>query len=111
MGGTHSRNSSGAPHGQNGSSGDSSANLFSSEHGLWAYIQTLEDRLRVQDERIRGLEEQLRQQTEKTAALESSKQNHDAQISRLISDSSAPRGHSAPPRAQADLSEPSTSKA
>ncbi|OAA68616.1 c2h2 type zinc finger domain containing protein [Niveomyces insectorum RCEF 264] len=55
------------------SNGDTNANIFSSEQGMWTYVQTLEDKLKFQDER-------LKQQDERIALMESAKQAYEAQI-------------------------------
>lgn len=101
--------------GGSGGSGDNSANLFSSEHGLWVYIQNLEEKLKAQDERMRAQDDQLRQQTEqlrhqadelrqqgeKIAVLENAKNGHESQILHLFRDVSALRHQAASPPPQA----------
>ncbi|EFX04082.1 c2h2 type zinc finger domain containing protein [Grosmannia clavigera kw1407] len=56
--------------------GDTNANIFSSEQGMWTYIQTLESKLKAQDEK-------LKLQDERIALLEASKLGYEAQISSL----------------------------
>lgn len=56
--------------------GDTNANIFSSEQGMWTYIQTLENKLKTQDEK-------LKQQDERIALLEAAKLGYEAQISSL----------------------------
>lgn len=67
----------GAP--SNGQAPTDTNNLFSSETGLWAYIQTLEERLRSQDERTKHQEERI-------VLLETAKTGHEAQISYLANE-------------------------
>jgi uncharacterized coiled-coil protein SlyX len=72
-GGAHSRAPSGSTQGQNGGSGDSSANLFSSGENLWAIINNLEHRIMQQ-------EEQIKQQAERIAVLEGNRQQQEAHL-------------------------------
>ena len=54
--------------GNSGSPG--AANIFSSEQGMWTYIQSLKDKLKEQDERIRQQDERLAQVDAEKLALE-----------------------------------------
>ncbi|KAL8370803.1 hypothetical protein RB595_000914 [Gaeumannomyces hyphopodioides] len=69
--GAHSRASSGLGHSQNGGSGDSSANLFTSgDEGLWAYIHSVDAKW----------EATIKQLLERTAGLEAAKSALENQV-------------------------------
>ncbi|KAJ2970265.1 hypothetical protein NUW58_g9748 [Xylaria curta] len=67
-GAEHTRTPSGT--GQNGSSGDSTNNnLFATDHGIWAYIHSLEEQVRHLGDRVHAMETTERSQEEKIAYL------------------------------------------
>ncbi len=64
----HTRTSSGTV--QNGSSGDSTTNnLFATDQGVWAYINSLEDQVRLLGDRVQALEAIERSREEKITYL------------------------------------------
>ncbi|KAI0457750.1 hypothetical protein F5B21DRAFT_463006 [Xylaria acuta] len=64
----HARTPSGT--GQNGSSGDSTSNnLFATDQGVWAYIHSLEERVRQLGDRVHAMEAAERSREEQIAYL------------------------------------------
>lgn len=65
---THSRTSSGQ--GQSGGSGDSNTNnIFATDHGIWAYIHNLEEKLKQLVDRVQSMEQAERLQEAKIEQL------------------------------------------
>ena len=84
----HTRTPSGT--GQNGSSGDSTTNnLFATDQGIWAYIHSLEEQVRLLGDRV--------------SAMEAMERSHDDKISYLTTEV-------ATLRAQADLNNATASE-
>ncbi|KAI1083223.1 hypothetical protein F5B20DRAFT_451656 [Whalleya microplaca] len=68
VGAGHSRTSSGP--GQNGGSGDSSSNnIFATDHGIWAYIHSLEEQVRQLSDRVQAMEATERSHEDKITYL------------------------------------------
>ncbi|KAI0433638.1 hypothetical protein F5Y09DRAFT_53319 [Xylaria sp. FL1042] len=64
----HARAPSGT--GQNGSSGDSTTNnLFATDQGVWAYIHSLEEQVRLLGDRVQVMEASWRSQDDKVVCL------------------------------------------
>jgi hypothetical protein len=59
-----------APHHQGSGSGDSSSNLFASgDRGVWNYVQSLEEKVRLLSERVTSMENFEKSQEEKIVQL------------------------------------------
>jgi len=70
MGGSGpNRSAPNATHHQGSGSGDSSNNLFASDRGLWAYIQSLEEKVRQLADRVAVMENTERNQEAKINSL------------------------------------------
>jgi TolA-binding protein len=61
---------SGPPHHQSSGSGDSTNNLFAAgEKGVWAYVQTLEDKVKQLSEKVQAMESREKSQEDKINQL------------------------------------------
>ncbi|CAJ2501100.1 Uu.00g039530.m01.CDS01 [Anthostomella pinea] len=75
----HTRTPSGP--GQNGGSGDSSSNnIFATDHGIWAYIHSLEEQVRQLNERVQAMEATKQDQDERIAYLTNEVTNMRSQV-------------------------------
>jgi len=67
---TVSRRGPGGPHHQGSGSGDTSNNLFAAgEKGVWAYVQTLEDKVKQLSEKVYAMETKEKSQEDKINRL------------------------------------------
>ena len=55
--------------GQNGSGDSTSNNLFATDHGVWVYIQSLEEQFKQMSERVQNMETTERTQEQQIAYL------------------------------------------